>query len=327
MVRDVSSVISTKCRFCFLLLLAASSAVRMSLGSVTTSSILLKSNMTSLTRLVALARPLEMYDSRLPSVTRPTSLPPVGERTGSWSKPLSRIVSMALEPEGPDRLAAVGVARPPLLLRGSLDLGAVDGRQQVVGGQPVVVRELGEVAPDAVREDHDHCVLLVEVQVLHGAHHGRHSGARRPTNEQTLLSNQPARVHKRLAVLCLVPLVHDLAVQHIWDEVVADALQLVRNVRELALVQSLWQGKDTAERVGCDDLDVLAVLPDTLRNAADRATGSCAGDDGRHLTVSLLPDLLGGAVLVGSRVVDVGVLVQDVGAGDLLLQPPRDANV
>ena len=55
-----------------------------SLESVTTSGIDEKSNITSDTGLFPLARPRLIQLRRFPSVTRPTSLPPVGAKTGSW---------------------------------------------------------------------------------------------------------------------------------------------------------------------------------------------------------------------------------------------------
>ena len=76
-----------------------------SLGSVTTSAILEKENMTSETGESGVARPWLIQERRLPNVTRPTRrFDEVGDavleeaaRTGSWSKPFSRMVSMASE--------------------------------------------------------------------------------------------------------------------------------------------------------------------------------------------------------------------------------------
>ena len=69
----------------------------MSLGSVMTSLILLKLNITSETGLLAEARPWLIQLKRFPNVTRPTSLRDMGARTGSWSNDLSRVVSIASE--------------------------------------------------------------------------------------------------------------------------------------------------------------------------------------------------------------------------------------
>ena len=55
----------------------------MSFGSVTTSGIDAKSNMTSDTGLFPDARPRLIQLRRFPRVTKPTNLPPVGAKTGS----------------------------------------------------------------------------------------------------------------------------------------------------------------------------------------------------------------------------------------------------
>ena len=55
----------------------------MSFGSVTTSGIDAKSNMTSDTGLFPVARPRLIQLRRFPRVTKPTNLPPVGAKTGS----------------------------------------------------------------------------------------------------------------------------------------------------------------------------------------------------------------------------------------------------
>ena len=44
-------------------------------------------------------------------------------------------------------------------------------------------------------------------------------------------------------------------------------------------------------------------------------------------TIALFQDLLCGGVVVGHRVAGIAVLVQDVGVGDLILQPPGHANM
>lgn len=219
----------------------------------------------------------------------------------------------------------VGVRRLGLVRRG-LRLEAVDLGQKVVRGQPVVVGELGEVAADAVGQHDDDGVALAEAQVLDGADHGRHRGAGAAADQQALLGDQPARELERLAVLGLVPLVDDLAVEHIGDEVVADALDLVALVHVL-LVERLGQGEDAAVGVCGDDLDILVVLLEAAGDAGDGAAGAGAGDDGGDGAVGLVPDLLGGAELVGERVVEVAVLVEDVGVGDLLLEAAGDADV
>jgi len=83
---------------------------------VSISPSLVKSNITELTGVFADARPEDRKESRLPSVTRPIRREPVGDETGSWSKPLSRIVSIA-SPQGEDEVMDVtGLSRRSLMV-------------------------------------------------------------------------------------------------------------------------------------------------------------------------------------------------------------------
>lgn len=204
-------------------------------------------------------------------------------------------------------------------LRGSL-------REQVVGGQPVVVNKLAEVAADAVGKDDNNNVVLAQTELLDGLDGGVHGATGGATAENALLRNQPPGVLEGCAVVGLVPLVDDLLLEDVGDEVVSDTLDLVALVDAL-LVESLGQGKDTALGIGGNDLDVVVVLLQTPCQASDGATGASASNKRCDFALCLLPDLLGGAEFVGEWVVGVGVLVEDVSVGQLLDELPGDTDV
>lgn len=85
-----------------------------SLGSVTTSGSLRKSNITSETGLFPVALLCVSLLSIFPSVTRPTSLLPA--KTGSWSNPFSLIISMADSQVESERTVVTGFRRRALTL-------------------------------------------------------------------------------------------------------------------------------------------------------------------------------------------------------------------
>lgn len=122
-----------------------------SLGSVTTSAILEKLNMTSEMGLLPFARPWLIQLNRLPSVTRPTNFLPFESRTGSWSKPFSRIVSMASAQGESASTVVTGFNRNVLIVAplkesfdaprafeigdGGLVVGGVGGRRSLAASQ------------------------------------------------------------------------------------------------------------------------------------------------------------------------------------------------
>src|SRR5207248_11539712 len=87
-------------------------------------------------------------------------------------------------------------------------------------------------------------------------------------------------------------------------------------------------GVHRALRVGADDLD--RAVGDVLQvpaGAGDGAAGADAGDEGGDPAVGLLPQLRAGGVVVGGRVLRVGVLVRLPGARDLADQAVGDVVV
>ena len=80
------------------------------------------------------------------------------------------------------------------------------------------------VIPDRVREDDN--TLLASLERACCLHCGGHSCSTGPPTEQSLLSDEPAGVHKGLLVLALEPSVHDRAIKHSRDEIIADTLHL-----------------------------------------------------------------------------------------------------
>src|SRR6185369_12939273 len=116
------------------------------------------------------------------------------------------------------------------------------------------------------------------------------------------------------------PLIDQPAVEHVGDEVVADALDLVR----LDLART---GEDRALGIDADDLAARDLALDRARDAGDRAAGAGGHHDRVELAVALIDDLAPGALLVRERVRRIGVLIEDVRARDDLAQPARDADV
>jgi hypothetical protein len=131
---------------------------------------------------------------------------------------------------------------------------------------------------------------------------------------------------ERLSVVGLVPLVDNVLVENIRNKIVSDTLHLVTFV-DVVLVQDLGQSKDTSVRIGSNDLDVLVVLLEATSDTSNGTTGTSTSDKSSDVTTSLLPDLLGGAELVGVGVVLVAVLVEDVGVGKLLLETSSNTDV
>ena len=104
-------------------------------------------------------------------------------------------------------------------------------RHQAVGPHPLVVVDLGQVAPAAVGQEHDDDRVLAAVgrgQVAHDLASGDHRGAARAAAEDALLAGQPAGHGERVAVADAHPAVDDGGVVGAREEVLADALGQVR---------------------------------------------------------------------------------------------------
>src|SRR4029079_13471622 len=101
-------------------------------------------------------------------------------------------------------------------------------------------------------------------------------------------------------------------------EVLADALDQVG--------AAAAAGVHRADRVGADDLDVGVLLLEVASDAADRAAGADTGHEVGDPAVGLLPELGARLLVVGARVVRVGVLVGLPGIR-LLREPVGDVVV
>ena len=176
--------------------------------------------------------------------------------------------------------------------------------------EPLVVEDLGEVAASGVGEDHhdDGVLALGRAGQLLGelpGRVGRHpAGA---TDQQRLLARQPAREGEGVGVADLDDPVGDGAVVGLGPEVLADALDEVGAAGAA--------GVDRARGVGADHLHGRVLLLEVPPDAADGAAGAHAGDEVGDPALGLLPDLGTGLLVVGPRVVRVGVLVGLPGAG------------
>ena len=196
---------------------------------------------------------------------------------------------------------------------------AVGAGEEAEPGQPLVVEDLGQVAAATVgQQHHDHRVRVVELLGQLDRGEGRHPGG--AADEQPLLAGQPSRHREGVGVGDLDDPVGDGAVVGLGPEVLAHALDEVGAAGAA--------GVHRARGVGADHLDVgvLRVL-EVAADAADGAAGAHAGDEVRDPAVGLLPDLGAGLLVVGQRVVGVGVLVGLPGALGLAHQPVRGAVV
>ena len=141
---------------------------------------------------------------------------------------------------------------------------------------------------------------------------------RRAADEHRLLAGEAAGEGEGVGVGDLDDAVGDAAVVGLGPEVLAHALDEVGAAGAT--------GVDRARRVGADDLDLGVLLLEVAADAADRAAGAHAGHEVGDPAVGLLPDLRTGGLVVGARVVRVGVLVGLPGAG-LLGEPVADVVV
>ena len=109
--------------------------------------------------------------------------------------------------------------------------------------------------------------------------------------------------------LRLDPAIDEPAIEHVGDEVVADALDLV--ALDLA-----GPGEDRALGIDADDLAARHLALDRARDAGDRAAGARGHHDRVELAAALIDDLAAGALLVRERVRRVRVLIEDVRVRD-----------
>ncbi len=178
--------------------------------------------MTSATIVSLLARPETRWCSRSLSVRMPASLP--ASSTGICEMPCWRNSSVArssrvVEIERDDLLAALRA--DDVAHRADLPV-ALD---EPLLAHPAVVGELGEVVADRVGQDHDDALARPEIAAH--LHRRPHRGARRAAAQEALLPDQLARGQERVAIVGLDPAVDQPAIEHVGDEVVADALDLV----------------------------------------------------------------------------------------------------
>ena len=156
--------------------------------------------------------------------------------TGSWLMPYSWRTSIAAPTRSVVRASTTG-GRSGSCGRArsssSMRTTPAGRREQAVGPHPLVVVELRQVVPAAVREDHDHDGLARGGATL--AHdparlveRGDDRRAARFAGEDALLPRDPPRHRKRVAVRDAHPAVDHLRVVRARKEVLADALGQVR---------------------------------------------------------------------------------------------------
>src|SRR5204862_7244983 len=113
------------------------------------------------------------------------------------------------------------------------------------------------------------------------------------------------------------PAIDEPSIEHVGDEVVADALDLVR----LDLAGSR---KDRALGIDADDLAARNLALDRARDARDRATRTGGHHDRIEPAAALIDDLATCAFVVRDRVGWIRVLVEDVRVRNHFLEPARD---
>ena len=190
--------------------------------------------------------------------------------------------------------------------------------QQAVHPHPLVVVDLGQVVPAAVRQEDDDDRLVAarrRGQVADDLARGDHRRAARTAGQDALLARDPPRHRERVAVADADPAVDDGRVVGAREEVLAHALGQVRPSRVAR--------QDAALRVGADDLDRRVPCLERVGGAGDRAAGPDAGDEMGDPPVGLVPQLGTGRPLVGRRVLGVPVLVGLERARDVAGEPAR----
>jgi hypothetical protein len=189
---------------------------------------------------------------------------------------------------------------------------------EAVLAHPQRVQELRHVVAHGVREDDREA--LARADALRHLDRGPDRRSRRAAAQKAFLADQLARGEEGFAVLGLHPFVDERRVAHLRNEVVADALDLVR-------ADGAGAGDDRAHRIDSDDLDAGDVALEAIRDAGQRAAGARGEDDVIELAAGLLDDLRAGALEVRRRIGGVVVLIEDVRVREDLLELLRDADV
>src|SRR5207248_1289964 len=99
-------------------------------------------------------------------------------------------------------------------------------------------------------------------------------------------------------------LIDRLLIQHVRNEIIADAFDLVRLVGVL-FVELGGQSKDAALGIGRNNLDILVVFSETPRQARDGAASTGACDYGVNISGCLSPYFFCGAEFVCEGVVRI----------------------
>ncbi len=215
--------------------------------------------------------------------------------TGIWETPNSFSRAMA----DAHRLVGVdvdqrGQLRGPALAAHDLGDGLAAGPEEPVVGHPLVVVDLGQVAPTGVgQQDHDDGVGAEVAADLQG---GPDRGAARPAGQDALLPREPPGGEERVPVAHHHHPVDHRRVVGPGPEVLADALDQVGPAAAARVHRALG--------VGADDLDGRVAGPSgSPPDAGDGAAGADAGHEVGDPARRLLPDLRAGRGLVGGRVV------------------------
>ncbi len=161
-------------------------------------------------------------------------------------------------------------------------------RHQAVRAHPLVVVELGEVAPPAVGEEHhdDRLVAAVLGRQFADDLAGRdHRGPARPAGQDPLLAGQSPGHREGVVVAHAHPAIDDGRVVRPRDEVLADALGQVR--------PGGVPRQDAPLRVGADHLDRRVLVLEEVRHAGDGPAGPDAGHEVGDPAVRLPPRVPG----------------------------------
>jgi hypothetical protein len=151
-------------------------------------------------------------------------------------------------------------------------------------------------------------------------HRGPDRSAARAADQEPLLADQLARGAEAVAVVALHPPIDQLGVEHVGDEVVTDALDLV--ALDLA-----GAGQNRALGVDADDLATGQLALDHPSHTADGAAGAGGEHHRVELSPALVDDLAPRPQLVCPGVIRVAILIQDVRVRDHLVQALGDADV
>ena len=172
------------------------------------------------------------------------------------------------------------------------------GGEQAVGAHPLVVVDLGQVAPAAVgQEDDDHGVAPV-----------RSSRRARRTTSRAATIAVPHEPPDRIPSSRVMPPGHGEGVAVADADPAIDDRRVV-GAREEVLADALGQvgpggvaGQDAALGIGPDHLDRRVACLERAGGAGDRPARPDAGDEMGDPALGLVPQLRAGRPLVGGRV-------------------------